>query len=144
MSRIQNMLAVALLTVVLASCGNNRGGAGHTLDSAGSTIERGAEQVGGKLDTAFRAVRRKVIEAQLQSAIQQFRGLEHVSLALSEDSIATLTGAVASDSDRHRAVLFASQLQGVRAVSNAIGIADSTTFQAPRDSDAAGGKKHPR
>jgi osmotically-inducible protein OsmY len=122
---------VTVLVLLLAGCGGH--GGGGTFDSAGSTIERGAAKVGDKLDTAIQTMKRKVDEAQLESALEQFRGLEHVSASLSDDSVLTLTGAVASEADRRRAVELGKQLRGVRTVSNAIGI-DSTRLQVPGDS----------
>ena len=121
MTRI-GLTALLAAATLMACDGDRKIDADGTLDSAGSTIERGAETVGGKLDTAFQAMKRKLNEAQVESALQQFRGLEKVRLELAEDSSATLTGVVATDADKRRAEEFASQMRDVKQVTNAIGV----------------------
>ncbi len=124
-------VAALLLGLALTACNSDRKIDDGTLDSAGSTLQRGAEAVGGKLDTAFRSMKHKLNEAEVQNSLRQFRGLEKVDVALSDDSVATLTGVVASDADRRRAESLAAQMRDVRTVSNAIGVvADSSASGA--------------
>jgi osmotically-inducible protein OsmY len=115
-------VALASAALLAACDGDRKIDTDRALDSAGSTIERGAETVGGKLDTAFQAMKRKLNEAGVQSALQHFRGLDQVRVDLDDDSTATLTGVVATDEDKRRAEELASQMRDVKRVTNAIGV----------------------
>jgi osmotically-inducible protein OsmY len=123
--RIGRMIAlgVAVLALGVGACNSkDNGGVDLHLDSAGSKIERGVNQVGRKLDTAWTDVKTNVNEAQIQSGLHSLNGMDSVEVDLTSSGDVTLTGTVASDNRRQLAETIARETKGVRSVSNRIAV----------------------
>jgi hypothetical protein len=117
-------LALSLLLVGITAVGCDRKGqqGSTTLDSVGSKIERGADKVGEKLDTAVSGIRTALNEADIQRMLHRMNGMDSVDVELTSGGDATLKGSVPSEEKRTEAERIVREIKGVHSVTNALSV----------------------
>jgi hypothetical protein len=129
-----NRIILALvLAAGLCSCDNARDAGSKTLDSVGTTLEKGLEKGADKVEegigTAVTSLKKGTREVEIEAVLGRIRGLEKVDVTVTDSSAVTLSGVVATEADKARAADIASSIKGVGQVTNniAVGAIPDTT-----------------